>query len=153
MIRSIACLILVPLLVGCGGDTGGADRPETVPVTGSVTYNGQPVEGATVTFVAGASEGRGALGTTDASGKFQLTTFEAGDGAIPGSYKVTVAKTTGDSGPMTQEDGVVVPPTGGPPTTEVKDELPVKYKDASTSGLTADVQEGQDNEFTFDLTD
>ena len=152
MNRSIGCFVLVALLVGCG-ETGDTNRPKTVPVTGSVTYNGQPVEGATVTFVTGGSGGRGALGTTDASGKFQLTTFEAGDGAIPGSYKVTIAKTTGETAPMTQEDGVVVPPTGGPPTTEVKDELPLKYKDASTSGLTADVKEGGDNQFTFDLTD
>lgn len=150
MSRSIGCLVLMLLFVGCG-ETVDVDRPETAPVTGSVTYNGQPVEGATVTFMAGASGGRGAVGTTDASGKFQLTTFEAGDGAIPGAYKVKIAKTVG--GAPTAEGGeIMAPPTGGPPTSEEKDELPVKYKDESTSGLTADVKDG-DNDFPFELTD
>jgi len=150
MSRSIGCLVLVLLFVGCG-ETVDADRPETAPVTGTVTYNGQPVEGATVTFMAGASGGRGAVGTTDASGKFQLTTFEAGDGAIPGAYKVKIAKTVGGA-PTAGEGEIMAPPTGGPPTSEVKDELPVKYKDENTSGLTADVKDG-DNDFPFELTD
>lgn len=151
MTRSIACLILMLLLVGCG-ETVDANRPKTVPVTGSVTYNGQPVDGATVTFMAGSSEGRGAVATTDASGKFLLTTFEAGDGAIPGSYKVTVSKTAGGA-PAAGGGEIMAPPVGGMPTEEVKDELPAKYKDASTSGLTADVKEGGTNDFPFPLTD
>ncbi len=151
MSRFIGCSILVLVFVGCG-ETGDADRPATAPVTGSVTYNGQPVEGATVTFMAGSSEGRGAVGTTDASGKFQLTTFEAGDGAIPGSYKVKIAKTVG-GGPQTAEEAMALMESGaGPPTDEQKDELPVKYKDENTSGLTADVKDG-DNDFPFELTD
>lgn len=152
MSRSIGYLVLVLLFVGCG-EVADVDRPDTAPVSGSVTYNGAPVEGATVTFVAGASGGRGAVGTTDASGKFELTTFAAGDGAIPGSYKVKIAKMSSEGTPMTEQEGVVVPPTGGMPTSEVKDELPPKYKDESTSGLTADVKEGGDNDFLFDLTD
>jgi hypothetical protein len=84
---------LLPL-AGC---TGG-DKLPTVPVTGTVTYNGAPLEGATVSFLPkDQSEGaRGASGTTDAQGKFKLETFLAGNkmvaGALVGEYAVTVSK-------------------------------------------------------------
>jgi len=119
-----------------------------------VTYNGEPVEGATVTFMATSEGGRGAMGTTDASGKYSLLTFVAGDGAIPGSYKVKIAKKAGGGGFEATEGagGMLVPPAGGPPTVKPKDELPAKYADDSTSGLTAEVKVGN-NTFDFELTD
>ena len=64
-----------------------------------------------------------------------------------------IAKTVG-GGPKTEEEAMALMESAtGPPTFEEKDELPVKYKDESTSGLTADVKEGADNAFPFDLTD
>ena len=85
-------------LAGCGEDPGVTDRPATVPVSGVVTLGGNPVEGATVTFHAGVpapgqtAQGNSAVGQTDAEGRFQLKTFEANDGAVPGEYVVTISK-------------------------------------------------------------
>ena len=45
----LALLVGMPLLLGCGGGVAG---PKTAKVTGVVTYKGQPVAGATVTFTA-----------------------------------------------------------------------------------------------------
>ena len=60
-------------------------------VSGTVTYNGQPVEGASVQFVkVGGS--RSSRATTDAEGRYKLGTYEDGDGAPAGEYVVIVTK-------------------------------------------------------------
>lgn len=84
---SVALLVLV---VGCG-----PDRPATVPVSGVVTIDGQPPPGeGTIYFAAAeAADGyplRPATAQFDASGYYETTTFEAGDGLIPGRYKIVV---------------------------------------------------------------
>jgi hypothetical protein len=79
---ALALLVSVPFLSGCGA--------KPVKVTGTVTLNGQPVEGATVQFVPVNDGGRPAVGTTGADGGFSLTTIENHDGAMPGEYKVVI---------------------------------------------------------------
>ena len=77
------------ILVGCSG--GADDQPATVPVEGTVAYNGDPLEGAQVSFW---TEGapKAATGLTDAEGKFKLSMFSLNDGAIVGTHKITVTK-------------------------------------------------------------
>jgi hypothetical protein len=78
--------------VGCGAQN--ADRLAVFPVDGQVTLDGQPLANALVILhPRDASDPRAlaARGQTDASGKFKVTTYEAGDGAPPGEYAVTVA--------------------------------------------------------------
>ena len=85
--RPWAAVAVVLALVGAG--CGGGD--EKTPVSGVVKLDGQPVEGAMVTFVpAGAGKGQIASGMTDKEGVFRLTTTTPGDGAFPGDYKVTI---------------------------------------------------------------
>lgn len=139
-------LICIALAIGCGGPAVDPNRPATVAVSGKVTRNGQPVEGATVTLLPKTSGGRGASGRTDTSGAFALTTFDPGDGAIPGSYLVTVSKTEIEGNSEIQEDPNAPPPVH-------KDLLPTRYKDPSQSGLTAEIKEGDPNQLAFDLTD
>jgi hypothetical protein len=73
---------------GCGG------KYTPVPVSGVVTLDGKPVEGATVYFYAigDDKDGRPAFGTTDKEGAFQLSTLGDNDGALPRQYKVVVTK-------------------------------------------------------------
>jgi len=71
------------VVAGCG------NRPSKV--TGTVTLDGTPVEGATVTFIPVDGKARSASGSTSADGTFELTTFKDKDGALPGDYKVTVS--------------------------------------------------------------
>src|SRR5688500_1432938 len=82
-----------------------SDRPATFPVRGKVTYQGRPVTGASVAFLAPGAP-RLAVGTTDGAGNYRLTTFESGDGAIAGTHVVTVRK------PLTIDES----PTHAPPT-------------------------------------
>ena len=112
-------------LPGCG-----PSYPETIPVSGTVTLDGQTIAGAAVVFTP--EEGRQATGTTDSSGRFELSTFRLGDGALPGPHRVTVSKTT------VGDDGKIV------------FLIPRVYGNQQTSPLTCDVQKKM-AEVRFDL--
>ncbi len=131
----LCSLVLVALVaVGCGG--GASDKPKVAAVSGTVTYKGQPVEGADVSFW---KEGapRAATGKTDAKGNFQLTTFDPNDGAIIGNHTVTVVKVAA-AATMNAADMA----SGTTKAPEVKDPLPAKYADAKTSPLKSEVKAG-----------
>lgn len=72
------------------------DAVETFPVTGTLQVNGVPAQGAEVRFWPN-SEQPGLKypiapsGKVDASGRYQLTSYEGPDGAPPGDYSVTVS--------------------------------------------------------------
>jgi hypothetical protein len=72
------------------------NRPALFPVAGTLVFEGQPVAGAIVTFVAAEPEkGRQylAVSSTDKDGRFWLRTFSSyGDGALPGHHRVKVEK-------------------------------------------------------------
>ena len=131
------------IVVGCNGPDK-SHRPETVPVSGAATFNGQPIEGATVMFLPKVPPGNGAGGLTDSSGRFRLTTFESGDGVVPGSYLVTIMKTRIVANPKAKFD-----PNEDPEMHE--NLLPEKYTIPPRSGFTAEVKKGEKNEFNFDL--
>lgn len=81
-----ACMVVVVLVCsGCG--TG------TVDFEARVTLDGKPLEDAAVTLVSsGETRNRTAAGITDAQGSVHFTTFEPGDGVLPGEYIVLVSK-------------------------------------------------------------
>jgi len=73
-------------LAGCGGSAFPS-------VTGTVTLDGQALDGAQVVFSPDGAGGQVATAVTDSSGKFRMGTFKLGDGVRPGKYRVTVTKT------------------------------------------------------------
>ena len=90
---ALLCVGVMITIAGCG-----ASNLPTTPVTGTVTYDGEPLEGATVTLTpdAGSAGSRSASGISDASGNFVITTvFTDGatsEGALAGSYMIRVSK-------------------------------------------------------------
>lgn len=95
--RRISCLLPVLLLVtwsaGCGSDgpQGGA-RVETIPVTGIVHVDGEPASYLRVAAIATGGAGMVPMtpsALTAPDGKFELATYEAGDGVPPGEYQLT----------------------------------------------------------------
>jgi len=92
-IIGLFCVALMVTLVGCG-----ASHPTLTIVTGTVTYDGEPLADATVAVMPDGGDGtsKPADGVTDASGQFKLTTtFPDGaivDGAVEGSYTLRVVK-------------------------------------------------------------
>lgn len=87
LVRVVGLIVLVGAAAGCDA------RRLPVPVSGNVTLDGRPVEGATVTFhlLGDDKEGRPATGQTDKTGTFRLRSGNE-DGAQPGEYKVVVVK-------------------------------------------------------------
>ncbi len=157
MLGSLVCAVAFGLVPGCS--QSGALKTVTV----TVTHKGQPVAGATVTFLAAAatppasggkdtatSQSRSGVGKTDANGRATMWTLTPGDGVAAGSYKVIVSKIVQPApATITKEDfdkGKFAKPT--PPTHE----LPKKYENPVTSGLTAEVSD-RARDFTFDLPD
>lgn len=85
---SLFGLLLIGLISGCGG--GDADNLSYAPVSGVVTMDGRPLEGATVAFN---PTGKGAMSMaiTDAAGKFTLKSTSGKPGAVVGDHTVSVS--------------------------------------------------------------
>ncbi|NLX56342.1 MAG: carboxypeptidase regulatory-like domain-containing protein [Planctomycetaceae bacterium] len=150
MKRLAVGLLVVPMvagllcLPGCGSSVG------AVSVTGTVTLDGEPVEGASVVFVP-EGKGRMASGKTDSSGQFKLTTQKVGDGAVPGKYKVGVSKLKSGGVDARKPDpnspeGVMLAgaPVGNGAPAMPEFEIPPKYSNAENSGLEVTVKSGMD---------
>jgi hypothetical protein len=150
VIRAAALLAAANLLVlGCGGDDEIGKR---YPVSGTVTYNGKPVEKAQVTFQPVKAELRAASGTVQ-DGKYTLSTAGNNDGAMPGSYQVTVVAKEVDPAKLKSTNPMLPPQAlAKKANLAAKSLLPTKYSSPGTSGLTAEVKE-QPNTFDFDLKD
>lgn len=119
----LALFVLAASLTGCGGAQG------FTPVSGTVTLDGQPLEGASVSFqpTGAQTDALGSYGKTDAQGKFTLKRVsDDAPGAVAGDHVVRITKSaptdpTNDAEPVKQqvpgkysEDGVLFTvPEGG----------------------------------------
>ena len=122
-------LLLLALLLGCSQPDG----PVRYPVEGQVLYQGRPVAEARVVFHPQAEPDAQLpkpQAETDAEGRFKLTTLKPGDGAVPGPYMITVElRALRQIGEETVRDG--------------RNLLPSRYGDPVKSGLSYEVQEGE----------
>lgn len=146
------------LISGCGGG-GTAGRKTAYPVSGTIKFLGVPVIGAVVSFTP--QDGQpAAVGRTDDSGNYFLTTYESADGAVAGNFAVVVMKF--DS-PVVSEDledeghsadpNVTVTDSHAA-TSKTKSDgvlLPPAYGSAETTPLKVEVTAGGDNKFDFEL--
>jgi len=154
-------MVLPILCVAMFGGCGETALP-VVKVTGKVTFNGAPLEEASIAFSPTTSEGREASGVTDANGKFVLITQGAKtNGCLPCSYRVTVSKSVpvdrrGNPIVFVVTDDPDAPPPAGLESGEIpqmKSLIPEKYSSADTSELTAEVTKRGSNSFVFELTE
>lgn len=129
-----SALLLIPATLWLAGCSSEPTNPNLVPVTGTVTFNGQPLAGASVTFIGvGATPGEGATGITDEAGKYELSHFRAGKGAMPGDYKVMICK-------RVMSDGSPIP-AGTLSIAELatRETVPPRYSDYTGTQLKATV--------------
>ena len=140
----LLCFVCLFVIAGCG------NKLKTYKVTGTVTYKGEPVSNASVTF-SPKVEGKGlvAFSYTDENGVYTLQTPEGrpGGGTTPGEYLVLIQKmelvNLGQTG---------VDSTGNAQFNQkVNQLLPNKYS-GNESPLSATVTTSK-NVFNFDLTD
>jgi len=159
MFRYLSAIVAfgaVVLFAGCG--------TSMVKVNGVVTLDGNPVEGATVTFVS--EDGANMyIGRTDPSGQFSLGAGEKNQGAPAGTYKVLIVKTpvipgaesmsagspeaTKTMAKMASEQssksggtpliGMMKAPTPGASGPKIKSELPTVYAAVDSTPFTVKV--------------
>ena len=127
-------------LVGCGSTASG---PATIPVTGEVTLNGQPVAGADVAFMPKVEDAdyTPAQAITDSAGRFEVVSlFDQGrttqTGMLPGAYRVSVTQ-------LEQPSSSARPP---------RNLLPEKYASPESSELSAEVDGEGENHLKFELS-
>ncbi|MDO5552493.1 MAG: carboxypeptidase-like regulatory domain-containing protein [Planctomycetia bacterium] len=133
--RTLLCLLtilLVTAAIGC------KKARVYVPVTGTLTLDGKPIAGATVSFLPVAPDGTAAAGRTDASGTFSLSSGPDA-GCVVGDYQVSCTKVETKNVPDPKAAGII-----NMKTVATKNELPPKYADASVSGLTVTVKKGME---------
>ncbi len=140
-------------IIGCGEDGLGT----RYPVTGKVTYKGQPVAEASISFRPTSgdqnSEKRGATGTVK-DGYYSLSTLGGDDGAFPGEYEVSISARLPDmtkanatrekSGGSARQDDVAAA------YKNAKSAIPRKYESPI---LKATVKAQNNSGVDFELTD
>jgi len=107
MKRLLLLLLLLPLLAGCG--------PKTVTVTGTVTFEGEPMKDINVFFQpvpGGATVPPAAAGLTNVNGVYSLRLLgeQKKSGAIPGEYTVFISWMDPDQDPIPEREGYVPNP-------------------------------------------
>lgn len=112
--RFVALAVIGIMGAGCGGSASKYDKLH--PVSGTITFDGQPLDGATVAFIpAKSKQVQPSFGYTDATGKYVLQTPEGNKGVSPGEYRIVVSK-------LQMPDGTPIPPgsqTGGADGNEI----------------------------------
>lgn len=126
--RRAALLAALILPLGAGSGCGGAPEAAaklstTVPVSGLVTYKGNPLTRGTVVFEPDA--GRPAHGAIQPDGHYTLSTFKDGDGAVEGTHRVSISGLN-------------------------KKDLPLKYHSPSSSGIEIEVR-GETSDYPVEL--
>lgn len=81
-------IVAVAIALAACGAAGCRRGPQVVPVSGVVEVDGRPLPSGAITVVP--DHGRAATGTIGKDGRFTLTTFVPGDGAILGRHRVVV---------------------------------------------------------------
>jgi hypothetical protein len=143
---------------GCSGGTSGSFGT----VSGVVTNNGTPVEGAKVIFhptveVEGKKQtSYGAL--TDSSGKYMIAAISKEQPGIPpGLYKVTVTKYLGKGADAPQEGmdagqiDAMLSDTGGKAKGGPTNELPPEYASPTSTKLSVTLETGKNENVNFSL--
>ncbi|HVJ66442.1 MAG TPA: carboxypeptidase-like regulatory domain-containing protein [Caulifigura sp.] len=150
--RRIIGFLTCIALAGC---SGGTDGPAIAKVSGVVTLDGAPVEGATVTFQPKAA-GPTSFAITNPDGTFTMRTGSGREGAAVGDHMVGVSLsiTAGGSAPQgggSQNDLAPVmqnelQSSGGGAAKVVAPRtvwlVPERYSKAESSGITVTVPSG-----------
>lgn len=99
MWRCAAAAVAAGLLLGCG-ESG----PKLAPVTGTVTLNGKPLEGAVVSFQPDSSFAEGIPANVRSGPDGNYKAFTNGrSGVMPGKYRVVVTKSLIDPSKINPE--------------------------------------------------
>jgi hypothetical protein len=141
-------LLLVAALGGCSGSA-----PKTNSVSGKVTYKGAPVTGGTLRiYYTGVADAQQiAIG---ADGSYFAAEMPVGQVTVTvDTESLNTHGGSSDYSKMGKDHPGFNPPQGGGSGAMVYVKIPAKYKDPKSSGLSADIKKGKNENVNFDLTD
>jgi len=147
---SLSIVLTVAMAGGCSGRD--ANLPKLATTTGVVTFNGTPLAGATISFVA-TDPAKGHLpgvGSTDDDGEYRIRSYDL-DGAVVGSHKVIIVAIDEDS--LVKDPKGVPLPRMHPKWKAPKWRIPERFGQPEISKLTAEVLEDTDNRIDFSLVE
>jgi major membrane immunogen (membrane-anchored lipoprotein) len=155
LILTMSALVV---MVSCASEDDGLGK--RYPVSGTVTYNGKPLEKGDISFVSEDLKANVSASGPITNGAYTLSTGGNQDGAQAGKYKVTVTSkedfTTKAQADFQKESGQTNPKL--PPHFVAKAEaasknlVPVGYGDVRSTTLTAEVK-AESNTISFELSD
>jgi hypothetical protein len=122
-----------------------SDRPKLYPVTGTITYDGKPLADATVTFLP--ENGKVAVGATDASGNYTLST-QGEPGAMEGLFRISIVAME-QVKKYTPEEFEQL--TDAERAKAHQSRIPTRYANPNGTELTATVTAAGPNNFSFNL--
>jgi hypothetical protein len=161
MARRMLAMLALPAVVviaSCGADDGLGKR---YPVSGTVTYNGNPLEKGEISFISEDLKNNVGASGKITNGSYTLSTGGNNDGAQVGKYKVTItakedylAKAKADFQAETkQQTSNYIPPQYiAKAEAQAKSVIPTGYGDPRSTTLTAEVK-AQSNSIPFKLSD
>ncbi len=143
-------MTLTAIIAGCGG----SENVEVFPARGIVKFNGKPMTGGgAISLVPVVSQnGKNAGGIINADGTFVLTTYEDGDGAMPGSFRVIINQSTSqepDYGGDSDATGKAA--VKAVQTVTSADIIPTVYSDPVSSPVEVKIEARELNELTINL--
>jgi hypothetical protein len=154
--RRLAGLVIGVGLIGVAGCSDDSELGRRYRVSGTVSYNGRPVEKGIVSFRPTQTGGRAAHGTIS-GGSYSLSTATDNDGALPGTYQVSIVARDADIA-KAQRDArakgrvVLLQKVAVEAQKQAKSLIPAKYESPDTSGLTREVKE-RSNRIDLELMD
>ena len=145
MYRLVWTVVIIGMCVAGCGKSG----PPTAPVSGVVTYRGEPVKYARVVFFPqNVPAGRTGFAQTDEQGKFSkvITAGSNREGAVVGTHFVTVTEGwPPDIEIPVDSMGMQQSPPRGP--------WAQKYRDSANPALKVEVVADLENHFEFELSE
>ncbi len=130
--QCLLVFLFLTALAGCGDNRG------RVPVTGSVLFDGKPLESGSIRL--GGDQGAAGVGAI-VNGKFSLNESGSQNGVLPGKYEVLISSWIEERGSV-RKDGSFSPGIT---------RIPLIYLEPAKSGLATEVKAKQKNQFTFEL--
>jgi len=139
--------IVLSVMCGCGGESF-----KIYPVSGSITFEGEPMAGGgSIAFIpigeSSDKRGKAPGGSIDDSGNYILSTNAENDGSMVGEYRVVIVQETVEEPEATPDGTAPAESTSALPEKLI---IPAIYADFNASPLKATV-EAKTNEINFEL--